>query len=150
VRGAEARRERGGARYGGSEGGARGLRGSEARRELTIALSASTADGTRVEASCVALTTGTFLRGEIAIGLDVWPAGRLGEQPSTGLAQTLSRLGLRMGRLKTGKRWQSHRPGCCDVGVSQIVKVLRETRSLAPETLNREVSAQIHQAEGIE
>lgn len=50
----------------------------------------------------VVLTTGTFLKGQINIGLDVRPAGRLGDAPAIGLAQTLERLNFRMGRLKTG------------------------------------------------
>ena len=40
-------------------------------------------------ADSVVLTTGTFLRGVIVIGLETHPAGRLGDQPSVGLAQTL-------------------------------------------------------------
>ncbi|MGF1461731.1 MAG: tRNA uridine-5-carboxymethylaminomethyl(34) synthesis enzyme MnmG [Maricaulaceae bacterium] len=50
----------------------------------------------------VVLTTGTFLRGEIHIGARRTPAGRVGEAPAIGLAQTLYRLNLPMGRLKTG------------------------------------------------
>ena len=50
------------------------------------------------------LTTGTFLKGQINIGLDVRPAGRLGDAPAIGLAQTLERLNFKMGRLKTGKQ----------------------------------------------
>jgi tRNA uridine 5-carboxymethylaminomethyl modification enzyme len=50
----------------------------------------------------VVLTTGTFLRGVIHIGDRQTPAGRMGEAPSTGLAETLGRLGLPLGRLKTG------------------------------------------------
>ena len=48
------------------------------------------------------LTTGTFLRGCINIGLTVTPAGRMGDQPAIGLAKSLERAGFRMGRLKTG------------------------------------------------
>lgn len=48
------------------------------------------------------LTTGTFLRGEINIGLEVYPAGRAGDAPAIGLAKTLERIGFQMGRLKTG------------------------------------------------
>ncbi|XP_036623519.1 protein MTO1 homolog, mitochondrial [Trichosurus vulpecula] len=59
-------------------------------------------DGSRVYAESVVLTTGTFLRGMILIGLETYPAGRLGDQPSIGLAQTLEKLGFVMGRLKTG------------------------------------------------
>ncbi|XP_064425628.1 protein MTO1 homolog, mitochondrial isoform X2 [Latimeria chalumnae] len=60
------------------------------------------ADGSKVEARSVVLTTGTFLRGMVGIGLELHPAGRLGDQPTVGLAQTLERLGFTVGRLKTG------------------------------------------------
>ncbi|XP_023988751.1 protein MTO1 homolog, mitochondrial isoform X2 [Physeter macrocephalus] len=59
-------------------------------------------DGSTVYAESVVLTTGTFLRGMIVIGLEMHPAGRLGDQPSIGLAQTLEKLGFVVGRLKTG------------------------------------------------
>ena len=60
------------------------------------------ADGRTVGCGAVVLTTGTFLRGLIHIGEQQIPAGRVGEAPAVGLALTLERLGLRMGRLKTG------------------------------------------------
>ncbi|XP_027953585.1 protein MTO1 homolog, mitochondrial isoform X3 [Eumetopias jubatus] len=60
------------------------------------------AGGSTVHAESVVLTTGTFLRGVIVIGLETHPAGRLGDQPSIGLAQTLEKLGFVVGRLKTG------------------------------------------------
>ncbi|KAI5160398.1 protein MTO1 homolog, mitochondrial [Manis pentadactyla] len=60
------------------------------------------ADGSTVCAESVILTTGTFLRGVTVIGLEVHPAGRLGDEPSIGLAQTLEKLGFVVGRLKTG------------------------------------------------
>lgn len=59
-------------------------------------------DGRELRCAAVVLTTGTFLRGEIHLGEKRWAAGRFGEAPSIGLADTLARLGLRMGRLKTG------------------------------------------------
>ncbi|XP_007515851.1 protein MTO1 homolog, mitochondrial [Erinaceus europaeus] len=59
-------------------------------------------DGSTVHAESVILTTGTFLRGLVVIGLEMHPAGRLGDQPSIGLAQTLEKLGFVVGRLKTG------------------------------------------------
>ena len=59
-------------------------------------------DGRRVECGAAVLTTGTFLRGLIHIGNQKIPAGRVGEAPSLGLSVTLSRLGLSLGRLKTG------------------------------------------------
>ncbi|MDF2600400.1 MAG: glucose inhibited division protein [Methylobacterium brachiatum] len=60
------------------------------------------ADGRVITCAAVVLTTGTFLRGLIHIGERQIPAGRVGEAPAIGLAQTLDRLGLRLGRLKTG------------------------------------------------
>jgi tRNA uridine 5-carboxymethylaminomethyl modification enzyme len=50
----------------------------------------------------VILTTGTFLRGLIHIGLDHFPAGRMGDPASTGLSGQLAELGFAIGRLKTG------------------------------------------------
>ena len=60
------------------------------------------ADGTRIRCAAAVLTTGTFLRGVIHIGDVQTQAGRAGDPPSIGLARTLARLGLPMGRLKTG------------------------------------------------
>lgn len=59
-------------------------------------------DSREIRAGAVVITTGTFLRGLIHIGETRIPAGRAGERPAVGLAQTLARLGLAMGRLKTG------------------------------------------------
>jgi tRNA uridine 5-carboxymethylaminomethyl modification enzyme len=61
-----------------------------------------TADGRRVFARAVVLTTGTFLRGLIHIGERKIAAGRIGEAPALGLSSRLYALGLNMGRLKTG------------------------------------------------
>lgn len=59
-------------------------------------------DGRMYATAAVVLTTGTFLRGLIHIGECQVPAGRVGEAPAIGLALTLERLGLGLGRLKTG------------------------------------------------
>jgi tRNA uridine 5-carboxymethylaminomethyl modification enzyme len=72
-----------------------------------------TAEGQRIDAAAVVLTTGTFLRGLIHIGETKIPAGRASargeaiassnvEASSVGLSQTLYGFGLAMGRLKTG------------------------------------------------
>ncbi len=53
-------------------------------------------------AKAVVLTTGTFLKGLIHIGKKTTPAGRVGEQPSIGLSDSLYNIGFNMGRLKTG------------------------------------------------
>ncbi|WP_407525280.1 tRNA uridine-5-carboxymethylaminomethyl(34) synthesis enzyme MnmG [Methylobacterium oryzisoli] len=60
------------------------------------------ADGRAIPCAAVVLTTGTFLRGLIHIGEHTVPAGRVGESPAVGLAQTLDRHGFALGRLKTG------------------------------------------------
>lgn len=59
-------------------------------------------DGRHLSCEAVVVTTGTFLRGLIHIGNEKIPAGRVGEEPSVGLSATFERLGLRLGRLKTG------------------------------------------------
>jgi tRNA uridine 5-carboxymethylaminomethyl modification enzyme len=59
-------------------------------------------DGRRLAAGRVVLTTGTFLNGLIHIGDEKIPAGRVGEKPSIGLSQTLTRHCFALGRLKTG------------------------------------------------
>ena len=53
-------------------------------------------------AKAVVLTTGTFLDGVIHLGETSWPAGRAEDPPARALAHSLRRLGLKMGRLKTG------------------------------------------------
>ena len=50
----------------------------------------------------VVLTTGTFMRGLIHIGLNHYAGGRAGEPSAEGISGSLSSLGLRVGRLKTG------------------------------------------------
>ena len=60
------------------------------------------ADGRTWPAAAVVLTTGTFLRGEIHLGLERWPAGRVGDPAALGLARRLDALGFALGRLKTG------------------------------------------------
>ncbi|WP_085034310.1 tRNA uridine-5-carboxymethylaminomethyl(34) synthesis enzyme MnmG [Ensifer aridi] len=59
-------------------------------------------DGRNFRAAAVVLTTGTFLKGLIHIGDRKIPAGRVGEEPSLGLSETLRGFGLQLGRLKTG------------------------------------------------
>ncbi|KAI1638820.1 glucose inhibited division protein A-domain-containing protein [Biscogniauxia mediterranea] len=52
--------------------------------------------------SQVVITTGTFLGGEIHIGLTTYPSGRMGEAATFGLSKSLREAGFKMGRLKTG------------------------------------------------
>jgi tRNA uridine 5-carboxymethylaminomethyl modification enzyme len=60
------------------------------------------ADGRALGAGAVVITTGTFLRGLIHIGDQRHPAGRMNEPAAVALSQSLSSLGFRLGRLKTG------------------------------------------------
>jgi tRNA uridine 5-carboxymethylaminomethyl modification enzyme len=61
-----------------------------------------TREGIVFRGQTVVLTTGTFMRGLIHVGLHHYPGGRAGEPPSEGLSDHLRALGFRVGRLKTG------------------------------------------------
>ena len=50
----------------------------------------------------IVITTGTFLKGLIHIGVASIPGGRFGEPPATKLSDCLFKLGFEVGRLKTG------------------------------------------------
>jgi len=54
------------------------------------------------KANAVIIATGTFLNGLIHIGVESFSAGRAGEPPSIGLSKSLSNIGFKIGRLKTG------------------------------------------------
>ncbi|MDI6732127.1 MAG: tRNA uridine-5-carboxymethylaminomethyl(34) synthesis enzyme MnmG [Candidatus Margulisbacteria bacterium] len=54
------------------------------------------------QSKTVVVTTGTFLNGIVHIGMTHMEAGRAGELPAKGLSESLQRIGLRLGRLKTG------------------------------------------------
>jgi tRNA uridine 5-carboxymethylaminomethyl modification enzyme len=58
--------------------------------------------GTAIAAKSVVLTTGTFLKGVIHVGLTQSPGGRMGDPPANSLSDQLGELGLNLGRLKTG------------------------------------------------
>ncbi len=61
-----------------------------------------TAEGNEYYAPAVVITTGTFLKGKIHIGMDSRPAGRMGEKPSNKLSDSFLACGFEVGRLKTG------------------------------------------------
>uniref|UniRef100_C6DYR9 tRNA uridine 5-carboxymethylaminomethyl modification enzyme MnmG n=1 Tax=Geobacter sp. (strain M21) TaxID=443144 RepID=C6DYR9_GEOSM len=61
-----------------------------------------TKGGVRYLGRTVVLTTGTFMRGLIHIGLVNYPGGRAGDLPSIGLSDGLKDVGFEVGRLKTG------------------------------------------------
>jgi tRNA uridine 5-carboxymethylaminomethyl modification enzyme len=53
-------------------------------------------------APAVVICTGTFLNGVIHIGLKSMEGGRAGEFAAKGLSENLAKIGLKLGRLKTG------------------------------------------------
>jgi tRNA uridine 5-carboxymethylaminomethyl modification enzyme len=59
-------------------------------------------DGTRIEAKAVIVTTGTFLRALMHSGEQKTTGGRFGEPSAETLSDSLQKLGLKLGRLKTG------------------------------------------------
>ncbi len=55
-----------------------------------------------IRTRAVVVATGTFLNGLVHIGMKNFPAGRLGDAPSKGLAAWFKEHGFEVGRMKTG------------------------------------------------
>ena len=70
--------------------------------DMSVVSGVRLADGRELRAGAVVLTTGTFLRGVIHLGETQWPAGRIDDEASVRLVESLTRFGFRLGRLKTG------------------------------------------------
>jgi tRNA uridine 5-carboxymethylaminomethyl modification enzyme len=58
--------------------------------------------GTQFHGETVVVTTGTFLRGLLHVGMNQQQGGRSGDPAAMGLSDSLSELGIKLGRLKTG------------------------------------------------
>ncbi len=58
--------------------------------------------GEKITCKALVVTTGTFLKGIIHQGESTKSAGRMGENPSIGLSNSLKNIGVTLGRLKTG------------------------------------------------
>lgn len=67
-----------------------------------VCLGVRLAMGIELYATCVVLTAGTFLAGQIHIGLNQQPGGRAGDPPADKLSKSLRSYPFQMGRLKTG------------------------------------------------
>lgn len=81
------------------------IRGGTVDRILTQAGAVTgivTDSGQHIEARAVVLTSGTFLKGLIHIGLSHFPAGRAGEASAEHLSDCMRDFGFEVGRLKTG------------------------------------------------
>src|SRR5262245_9531028 len=71
--------------------------------EGTRVIGVETTDGRRYLSRAIILTAGTFIRGEIRVGVSTRiPAGRSGEAPSIEIAQAIADLGVTIERFKTG------------------------------------------------
>ena len=58
--------------------------------------------GAEMSAKCVIITAGTFLNGLMHIGRKQIEGGRIAEPAAKGLTESITRLGIRQGRMKTG------------------------------------------------
>ena len=61
-----------------------------------------TLEGAEFQCRCVILTAGTFLHGLMHIGRVTMPGGRISEPASYHLTESITRHGIRTGRMKTG------------------------------------------------
>lgn len=59
-------------------------------------------NGEKIFANSIVVATGTFLRGEIHVGLESYPAGRIGESATLQISNSLYSAGFKLQRLKTG------------------------------------------------
>ncbi len=73
----------------------------EAQTSATVT-GVALANGTRISCRAIIITTGTFLRGLMHTGEKQTEGGRVGESAARGLSGCLEKLGLELGRLKTG------------------------------------------------
>lgn len=66
-------------------------------------------DGSEVHARAVVITTGTFMRAVMHIGLHQESGGRVGDKATVGLSDQLASLGMKVHRLKTGTPPRLHK-----------------------------------------
>jgi len=77
--------------------------GSTTKPPFKICTGIVSGTGEKIGSKSTVITTGTFLRGNIYIGLKSFPAGRLGDDAAVALAISLKETcGLTMSRMKTG------------------------------------------------
>ncbi len=68
-----------------------------------------TRDGSRIHARSIIITSGTFLQAIMFTGFEKTQGGRVGDSASLGLSKSLTVLGFKLGRLKTGTPPRLHR-----------------------------------------
>ncbi|MDT7042902.1 tRNA uridine-5-carboxymethylaminomethyl(34) synthesis enzyme MnmG [Candidatus Nitronereus thalassa] len=68
-----------------------------------------TNSGETIHAKAIVITSGTFLKGLMHIGMNHLPGGRAGESPAEHLSDCMRDFGFEVGRLKTGTPPRLHR-----------------------------------------
>lgn len=68
-----------------------------------------TLEGISYQGRTLILSSGTFMKGTIHIGMTQFSGGRGGDKPSIGLSNSLTELGFKLGRLKTGTPPRLHK-----------------------------------------
>lgn len=81
----------------------------EAIEEGKKIVGARTASGIEIKCKALIVCSGTFLNGLMHTGLNATIGGRFGENPSTGLTESLINMGFESGRLKTGTPPRLHK-----------------------------------------
>ena len=76
--------------------------GSEQPRQTVRVVGVRTIWGCELRARCVVITAGTFLNGLMHIGRKMVPGGRIAEPAALHLTESITRHGIRSGRMKTG------------------------------------------------
>ncbi len=74
----------------------------EAFEENNQIVGIKTLKGIEIKCKALVLSAGTFLNGLMHTGMSSTKGGRFGENPSTGLTESLLKMGFVSGRLKTG------------------------------------------------
>ena len=94
-----------------------------------------TQNAVRFPARAVILTTGTFLRGLMHVGLTRQEGGRAGDVTVKGLSESLESLGVSLGRLKTGT---PARPPACFTSPTCMTprRKVPVVRTTAPEAID--------------
>jgi len=76
--------------------------GQESQGERREVVGVRTIWGAELRAKCVVITAGTFLNGLMHIGRKQIAGGRIAEPAVTGLTESITKLGIRSDRMKTG------------------------------------------------
>jgi len=71
-------------------------------RVTGVALVSGAGQTNTLRCSAAIVTAGTFMHGLMHLGDKTWPGGRYDDPPANDLSDSLQRMGLQLGRLKTG------------------------------------------------